>query len=250
MPSAPPFFILGCVRSGTTMLRNVLRMHPNLAAPEETHFYRWPEPFGTESCLRQLANNKTLLAHRAIDTITDAEFRQLLSRANSRQELYQGYMRLFIRKTKPGAERWFDKTPQNVYGAAMIAADFPKSRFVHIVRNPLDVVLSLRTGKVMHVESLVGAANYWRESAAILQTLRKAYPGRELELRYEDFMQDPRAGTSRVLDFVQEPFDPGFMDAFEARPSEYDHAALLNPGEVARIRRLCGRWAERYGYTI
>lgn len=247
---APPFFILGCVRSGTTMLRNILRMHPNLAAPEETHFYRWPEPFGTETCLRQLSGNKTLLAHRAIDTVTEKEFRQILAKATSRRELYQSYMRLFIRKTKPEAGRWFDKTPQNVYGASMIAADFPKSRFVHIVRNPLDVVLSLRAGKVMHVDSLVGAANYWRESAAILQTLRKAHPARVLELRYEDFVGDPRAGVARVLEFVREPFDPAFMDAFEAAPSHYDHAGLLGVSEMATVRRVCAPWAERYGYTF
>ena len=42
-----PFFVLGCVRSGTTMLRDALRMHPHLACPEETHFFRWGEPFGS-----------------------------------------------------------------------------------------------------------------------------------------------------------------------------------------------------------
>ena len=58
--SRPPFFILGCVRSGTTMLRNALRLHPNLASPEETHFYRWGEPFGSVALNRMLANNPVL----------------------------------------------------------------------------------------------------------------------------------------------------------------------------------------------
>ena len=42
-----PFFLVGCVRSGTTLLRNLLRQHPNLESPEETHFFRWPHSFGT-----------------------------------------------------------------------------------------------------------------------------------------------------------------------------------------------------------
>ena len=42
------FFIVGCVRSGTTLLRNILREHPKLACPEETHFFRWSWPFRTQ----------------------------------------------------------------------------------------------------------------------------------------------------------------------------------------------------------
>src|SRR5688572_15305042 len=62
----PPFFVLGCVRSGTTMLRDALRMHPNLACPEETHFFRWGEPYGTEAMSRSLSNNAVLKKHREI----------------------------------------------------------------------------------------------------------------------------------------------------------------------------------------
>ena len=75
---APPVFILGCVRSGTTMLRNILRMHPHLASPEETHFFRWPEPFGTDAFARIVSSNPVLKRHREIDGITEQEFRQLL----------------------------------------------------------------------------------------------------------------------------------------------------------------------------
>ena len=42
-----PFFVLGCVRSGTTLLRDILRQHPRLESPEETHFFRWSDPYGS-----------------------------------------------------------------------------------------------------------------------------------------------------------------------------------------------------------
>ena len=42
-----PFFILGCVRSGTTLLRDILRIHPRLESPEETHFFRWADPYAS-----------------------------------------------------------------------------------------------------------------------------------------------------------------------------------------------------------
>ena len=232
------------------MLRNILRMHPSLAAPEETHFYRWSEPFGTDISLRQFANNVTLRKHRQIDTVTEEEFAGLLGHAKSRRELYLLYMSLFMRKTKPAATRCFDKTPQNVYGAAMLAADFPRARFVHIVRNPLDVVLSLRVGEVMKISSVVGGCNYWLESVTNLHTLKKAFPRRVLELHYEQFNEDPVSGVGRVLDYVKEPFDPAFMDSFVATPKTYDHQSLLSPQERKIVREICGKWATKYGYKL
>lgn len=250
MKANSPFFIIGCVRSGTTMLRDILRMHPNLAAPEETHFYRWPEPFGTDSAKRQLLGNKTLARHRTLDSIDNAEFAAMLERARSRRDLYRLYMALYLRRNKPEARRWFDKTPQNVYGAAMLAADFPRARFVHIVRNPLDVVLSLRKGTVMQVSSLVGACNYWREAAAIIGSFRRAYPKRLFEIRYEEFTADPRLHTGRLLDFLDEPYDPAFMDAFVSRPKSHHAADTLSPRELRTVREICGPWAKAYGYDL
>ena len=245
-----PFFIIGCVRSGTTMLRNVLRLHPNLASPEETHFYRWSEPFGTDSSRKQLSKNVTLVRHRAIDGISEEEFAAMLDACSTRRELCQQYMALYVQRCKPGARRWFDKTPQNVYGSAMLAADFPQSRFIHIARNPLDVALSLRAGKVMKVSSLVGAGNYWLESITNLHTLKRAFPRRVLELRYEEFNTDPEGHIARVLDFIGEEPVPGFMDSFAPKPSVYDHEAALDAAQIATVRRICGKWAAAYGYAI
>ncbi len=250
MTRSPPFFIIGCVRSGTTMLRNILRLHPNLAAPEETHFYRWTEPFGTDVSNRQFINNAILKKHRQIDSIDEAEFQLILDKARTRKQLYQRYMKSFVQKTKPEAGRWFDKTPQNVYGAAMLAADFPHSRFIHIVRNPLDVVLSLRTGQVMQITSLIGACNYWREAVVNIATLKKAIPRRVLELNYEEFTAAPREFAGKLLDFIGEPFDADFMDAFVSKPVSYDHSSLLSPEERRMVRDICGTWASSYGYEI
>src|SRR6185369_78712 len=75
-----PFFILGCVRSGTTMLRDVLRGHPNLACPEETHFFRWASPFGTPEYMKSL-DAPVLRKHREMDGITEAEFKAILKAA-------------------------------------------------------------------------------------------------------------------------------------------------------------------------
>ena len=111
------------------MLRNLLRQHPNLACPEETHFYRIAEPFGTKDFSRWVTENSTLVRHREIDQISESEFAELLAGSTSRADLYRRYMEAFIQRHKPAADRWFDKTPQNVFGVAIAASEIPDARW-------------------------------------------------------------------------------------------------------------------------
>ena len=248
-PSKAPFFILGCVRSGTTMLRNALRLHPNLASPEETHIYRWGEPFGSVALNRMLANNPVLKGHRKIDGVSDEEFQAMLQASVSRADLCQRYMARFIELRKPEARRWFDKTPQNAYGAAMIAMEFPKARFIHIVRDPVNVVASLRIGKVMRIEEPVAACNYWNEAVANLAVLKRAFPGRVLELSYERFTEDPQAGLSQVLKFIGEPPAQGCFDSVRTETVRHEDSGVLSDDVMAMVRRLCLPGRLRHGYA-
>jgi len=245
----PPFFILGCVRSGTTLLRDLLRRHPNLASPEETQFYRWPSPFGTELYRHAVLKNVVLKKHRQIDGFTEEEFERILAASNSRAGFYLRYMKAYISRHKPGAQRWFDKSPQNVYGAAMIAAEFPKAKFVHIVRNPMDVVSSLRIGKIVKVAEVVGACSYWNEAAEMIFVLKRAFPGRVYEVKYEDFTSDLLPQLEKLLAFLGEDFDPAHFQDIGTRTVRHEHATLFSDQEREQIERLCARWMKHYAYA-
>jgi hypothetical protein len=231
------------------MLRDALRLHPNLACPEETHYFRWSEPFGTESMIKTLVNNPILKRHRQLDGITEDEFSTIIKKAESRRDVYRQYMALYLERNKPEANRWFDKTPQNVYGAFLAAAQFPHSKFVHIVRNPLNVVASLRIGKVMSVPSIVGATNYWTEAVAVIKGLKKAFPNRIHELRYEDFVASPTQEIHCVLDFLGEPFSAVDFASFKSIESDHQSKGILTPAEVRQVIRICGPSMAQYGYT-
>ena len=64
-----PFFILGAPRSGTTLLRDFLRLHPRLACPEETHIFRWGDPFGTHMYERHYKGSQLFRKHREMDGV-------------------------------------------------------------------------------------------------------------------------------------------------------------------------------------
>lgn len=235
------------------MLRNILRLHPNLACPEETHFYRQASPFGSTEYVNFLKYNGTLIRHREMDKINEDEFGKLLSTSSTRRELIVQYMGLFAARNKPQATRWFEKTPQHFYGLPLLANDFPGARFIHIVRDPISVASSLKTATARSQGRVIGASvleacNYWNEAAGIIRTLKLALGERLFEIRYEDFCADPQGGSSRILEFLDEPFDR--IDGLPVREKSYSADPVLTAEEVAQVRNQCREGAAYYHYII
>jgi hypothetical protein len=250
MASTAPFFIVGCVRSGTTMLRNLLRGIPHLVCPEETQYYRWAEPFGSPAFIRSTQGIQLMKKHRQIDGVSEETFEEVIGGARSRRDLYVRYLEAFkAAKGKPDA-RWFDKSPQNVYGLPLLLHDFPEAKVVHIVRNPLNVVASLAEGKVIAMPNALAAANYWTEAVSIFNTIRPLCADRSYEIRYEQLTDDPHGEFRKLLAFLGED-DPSLRpDLSKVHPERDRYRAVLTPDDLGTVQEVCGRWAAHYGYDL
>lgn len=245
-----PFFIVGCVRSGTTFLRDVLRMHSNFASPEETHFYRWAEPFGSLAYKRTLLTNKVLINHRKIDGIEEAFFEKILGESKSCAEFSNKYMEKYIEINKPAANRWFDKTPQNVYGVAKILRDFPDSKIIEIVRHPLDVITSLKIGKIVSVPEIVGACHYWLDAVANIELVKNTHPERVYILRYEDLIQSPEQEIRKLLAFLDESPDVFPFSDVKVSGKIYQFQDYLTSDEIEIAKNLCDKYCEGFTYSF
>lgn len=251
MADDAPLFIVGSVRSGTTLTRDLLRRVPNFICPEETHFFRWSEPFRTSASLHPFRNNPVLRQHRRIDGVDDASFAALLDQSQTRAELQRRYIAAFARaKGVTGRYRWFDKTPQNIYGAALIAQQMPRARFVFLVRNPLNVVASLQLGRQVTVADLHGACNYWREAAEIFFTLSAAYPARFLQVRYEDLVSDVPGVMATILTHAQLDVAPGLFHRHDAHPERNLWREVLIRSKAQVVHDHCAASARRFGYDL
>lgn len=244
-----PFFLIGCVRSGTTLLRDLLRQHPNLHSPEETHLFRWPHPFGTGDFTHIQQNNETLRAHREMDGVDEQQYLSLLAHATSRRELQDGYAKLFMAAKGVRAGRWFDKTPQNIYGILLLSAVYPDAKFVHIVRHPLNVVSSLKAGKVMGPHTLQAGINTWLEAVSIATQFESAWPDRIHTVTYESLTASPESEIKALLAFLDESAPRQPFDVSRVHPERNLHERQLSESETATIREQLGTEMARYGYV-
>lgn len=232
------------------MLRDLLRSVPGLYCPEETHFYRWGQPYRTPQYRRQYLKNKTLEHHRDLDGIAEEEVVALFERARSRREFTDGYLALYLEKQGAARDaRWFDKTPQNVFGLSLMAHDYPDSRFVHIFRNPLNVVASLKVGKVMSLPDPVAAANYWRESVVIAESFRAANPERMLSVPYENLTHRPVTEVDAICDFVGVS-TPSSDDLSGVKPEANRFAEVLEPDTIRLVKSITESVVDEFGYKF
>lgn len=246
-----PLFIVGSMRSGSTWVRNLLRRIPNFICPEETHFLRWADPFRTPGGMRPHRHNKLLKLHRNIDGVDPEVFDLILEMSPSKGHLQQRYMSAYAQAqgvTPPF--RWFDKSPQNIYGLPLILAEFPRARILHLVRNPLNVVASLQRGHQVHIPDLPGAINCWTEAVTIWDTLAPGFAGRMMEMRYEDILADVDGAMTSVAKFVRVDHPTGLWSQDDAVTEKDAWKTVLNEAATGRVVRRCGPAAARRGYDL
>jgi hypothetical protein len=217
--SGRPIFVVGCPRSGTTLLSVLLHAHPNIAMPPETRFllpaYYEREKFGD---LRQEANRR-----RLADQITGkgTAFRDLrLDRAATinaivaaRPTLGSAFATIWQEFARSrGKLRWGEKRPAYWREMDVIMRLFPTAQIVHLVRDPRSCVASL-----MRVpwwdRSVADSTALWGMSNRTLNRLGRTLPTDSYHrLRYEDLVSDVRGTLEQVCRFLGEDFAESMLE--------------------------------------
>ena len=199
---AQPLFVLGFPRSGTTLTEQTLTAHPAIAAGDEL-------PIVSEiTGLMPRLLDSPLSYPDALAELWMGDHRGDLD--NLRDYYLQRVAQLGI---VPQGAAWFtDKMPLNETNLGLIALMFPASPLVHVIRHPLDVVLSVFSNLLTHghycAYALESIAQHFVLIADLVAHYRSQMALRYLAVRYEDMVEDQEATIRRILDFVGETFDP------------------------------------------
>ena len=220
-----PVFIVGMPRSGTTLVEQILASHSRIAgAGELTDIgrvvarlgYGQPRPNGAE--LQDIAS-------------------QYLNR---------------LAKIDPGALRITDKMPTNFRHLWLIARLFPRARVIHCQRHPADTCLSCFMqnfgGNTLSWSFDLGdVVHYYKSYRRVMDHWRGNFPGRFLEIRYEDLVTAQEAQSRRLIEFTGLEWDAACLE-FHKSPR------AVNTASHSQVRRpiydtSIGRW-RRYGEAL
>jgi hypothetical protein len=223
-------FLVGCPRSGTTLLQSLLAAHSQVVSFPESHFYNTMTTcrFG----LRRLglASPRTRAKFSSfLKLIGHPEMRGYLPVfAVSRRQ----YSRAFIAVLDAVARQqnkpvWLEKTPRHLHYIDDISAFVPESRFIHLVRNGEDVVASLYEVVNQHPErwpsipagNVARCVDRWVES----MRLSRRYVGEpnHAMVRYEHLVEAPDEVMKRLCQFIGIPFEVQMLECYS------DRAAVL-----------------------
>jgi hypothetical protein len=276
--AVPPFFLVGNPRSGTKMLRELLSASPDVWMSEvESHFIpRFTRTIDRYGDLGDRAAFGRLTAalrrtrafwqweHRGIH-VPDEEWWGACPR-HDWTGVVEGLFRCVHRREMPDSPQpweaivWGDKTPVYMGEIPLLASLFPRARFIHIVRDPRDCVLSSESA---WGNTPVRTAHEWATRTRRCRTAGQALgPERFLELRYEDLVADVRGHLGRLFDFLGLP-TPADAGRLRRVPENLGAAkgarevvagntqkwkSVMAPALRREIEALTGDLLDAYGY--
>jgi tetratricopeptide (TPR) repeat protein len=175
-----PVLVVGMIRSGTTLIEQIVSSHPEVGGGGELRFW------GDRGV-------------RIGDVVADAVG------ADEGRDLAAGYCRL-LQSIAPAARRITDKMPTNFLLLGLVHLLLPKARVIHCRRHPVDNCLSMfftpytrspdfahdRSNLVFYYEQYLRLMEHWR---------RVLPPDRLLEIDYEAVVQDQERSARRIIAF-------------------------------------------------
>lgn len=234
--SHPSLFVVGCPRSGTTLLQRMLDHHPRLAVSNDTHFIaRCLEKCASQHMEEVIRDGNLPLSRELVEAVrtyhrfprfglpNDIVMQSARESSTYREfvsELYARFCRMH------GKSMSGEKTPDYSRHIRLLHALFPEARFVHLIRDGRDVALSALDWA--HDKKGPGRMELWKKEpvgvcalwwawlvAAGCEQGRRIPSSRYVEVKYESLVSAPRHTLAQISRFLGLRFDAAMLRCFE-----------------------------------
>ncbi len=203
--SARFLFVGGAARSGTTLVQKILCAHSQIAGGPE--FDQLVPLMQMYDRMRQPVRLDRQAWYYSAAGLADRT-RQFVS------SLFDG-----VREKHPQVEIISEKTPSNIAVAGTLLELFPDSRFVHVLRDGRDMLLSHKKVKERFLQEKGAAAKPWladfdqkvltghwkdnvEQARRIEQLAPESIRQRFLTIKYEELVAEPVAQIQRLCNHV------------------------------------------------
>lgn len=243
---APPLFITGHARSGTTWTLDLFDRHPDVCAIFET--WLLTQTHGITGVFTQPQWNPIFYDGQLEKLGVEHAAVQLLPYEEMTRELGELAARWLMRPARPEHRFLVEKSPLDV---AAVDAMFPAARFVHVIRDGRDVALSMDNAAeswepgMRRGVPLAERGRRWAGEVEELRSFAERLGDRYLEVRFEDLKSDFTTHVRRLFDFAGVPSDDATLDLVsrETQLSSYSDASRSSG---FRGQGRAGGWRDRF----
>ena len=222
-----PIFVLGQPRTGTTLIERIISSHSQVHSSGEL------QQFG--------------MAVRRLSKHTDPRrfSKQLFESALELDCARVGavYMES-TRRVQGDTPRFVDKLPQNYFYVPMILKALPHARIVHLTRDPMDACFAsykqLFADAYLHSYDLEEMARHHCRYRRLMAAWRERFPGRFLDISYEETVSDLEPNARRLIEFLGLPWEDACL-RFHEQKHAVSTASAVQVREPAHTRSI-GRW--------
>jgi hypothetical protein len=212
-----PVFVLGCPRSGTTLLYHMLLSSGNFVVYRtESNVINLLEPrFGNLSKARNKEKLLKAWYHSRLCTLSGLDQEQIKAKVMAKCRNGGDFLRIVMEAmaSQQGVERWADCTPEHLLYLDRIKETIPDALIIHIIRDGRDAALS--TSKLGYVRplwwrplpKLMASGLYWEwmvdKGRRDGRKLRADY----IEVRFEELVADPPRVLKKLGEFIEHDLD-------------------------------------------
>jgi tetratricopeptide (TPR) repeat protein len=228
-----PVFVFGLPRSGTTLVEQILASHSRVHGAGELALSR-------DAVLSLTGQNEE------VKRVTVDDLAKLFSSlASQPRRVHQVATRCLgrLQQTNRAAARVIDKTPGNYLYLGLLAALFPRARFIHCRRNLRDVAVScwLTSFKQLHwandQNTILSHIQKYRQ---LMEHWWQVLPVPILEASYENLVADLETEARRLVAGCGLEWQPACL-AFHQTRRVVDTASFIQVRQPIH-RRSVGRW--------
>ncbi|MEH6548418.1 MAG: sulfotransferase [Pseudomonadales bacterium] len=224
-----PIFIVGQPRTGTTLVERILTAHSDVHSAGE---------------LQQFGNSVRRLSQYDHSERLSAALFEGASTLNP-EILGKEYMARTT-KLRGSSPRFVDKLPYNYLFLPHILTALPNAKIIHLVRDPRDVCFSvfkqLFADAYTHSYDLGEMARHFVRYYRLMETWRERFPGRFLDVKYEDVAGDVDSQARRMIDYLELPWQDACVN-FHQQDSAVTTASAVQVRQPAHTRSI-GRWRQ------
>jgi tetratricopeptide (TPR) repeat protein len=228
-PSDTPIFIIGMPRAGTTLVEQILASHSDVAGLGEI--------LDLEQTVVEFGEHSGSVFPEFMQSITP-EFLASIGAA------YAERIEALASGVPGSVRRVVNKTPANFLYAGLIALALPGARIIHCRRDAMDTCFScfatLFEGGPYFSYDLEELARYYKMYSALMKLWHERFPGRILDVDYENLVADQAHETKRLLEYCE-------LDWQDACMSFHDSSRPVTTASNLQVRQpmygnAVGRW--------